>query len=78
MNYADSSSAPAEVSTDTQELAVELTEDKIDPFRVRWLIEDRGADVTRALLLAHLEERDLTRSPSLRPLGLHRYLHTRH
>ncbi len=78
MAYADSSSAPAEVSTDTRELAIELTEERIDPFRVKWLIEDCGADVTRALLLAHLEERDLTRSPALRPLGLHRYLHTKH
>ncbi|MBU6476079.1 MAG: hypothetical protein KGQ70_08940, partial [Alphaproteobacteria bacterium] len=82
MNQADFSAAveiaAPEISTDTRELAVELAEPKIDSFRVRWLIEDCGADVMRAMTLARLDERDLARNPSLRPLGLHRYLHTRH
>lgn len=65
----------AGVSADTRELAMELTEKKLDTFRIRWLVEDRGADVSQALEIAHLREQDLTRSPVLRPLGLQRYLH---
>ncbi len=78
MNHADLSSSAPEISADTRELALELAEQKIDSFRVRWLIEDRGADVNGAMALAHLSESDLTRNSALRPLGLHRYLHTRH
>lgn len=67
-----------EVSPDTQELAMELMEKRLDTFRIRWLVEDCGADVEQALELAHLKEQDLMKSPVLRPLGLQRYLHTRH
>ena len=66
------------ISADTEELAMELTEKKIDTYRVRWLIEDRGADVMSALTLAHLKEQDLLKRPALRPLGLQRYLHKGH
>lgn len=64
-----------EISPDTEELALELGQQRIDPFRVKWLIEDRGADVGRAMILAHLKEQDLLKRPALRPLGLQRYLH---
>ena len=67
----------SDISADTEELAMELTEKKIDAFRVRWLIEDRGADVPKAMSIAHLKEQDLFKSPALRPLGLQRYLHNR-
>jgi hypothetical protein len=73
----DFPSAP-DVSPDTRELAMELKEKKIDTFRVRWLIEDRGADVMGALSIAHLTEHDLMKNPGLRPLGLQKYLPTRH
>lgn len=63
------------ISADTEELAMELSERRIDSFRVRWLIEDRGADVHAALRLARMQERDVMRNPALRPLGLDRYLH---
>jgi hypothetical protein len=65
----------AEISADTAELALELEQPKIDPFRVKWLIEDRGADVGRAMIMAHLKEQDLLKRPALRPLGLQKYLH---
>ena len=65
----------ADASTDTRELALELGQAKVDAFLVKWLIEDRGADVGRALMLAHLKEQDLLKRPALRPLGLQRYLH---
>jgi len=67
--------AAADISSDTQELAFELEQPKIDTFRVKWLIEDRGADVGHAMILAHLKEQDLLRRPALRPLGLQKYLH---
>lgn len=69
-----------DVSPDTEELAMELSEKKLDTFRIRWLVEDRGADVVQALAIAHIREQDLLKSPVLRPLGLQRYLHheTRH
>jgi len=71
--------APAkEISRDTEELALELGQPKIDPFRIKWLIEDCGADVGRALILAHLKEQDLLKRPALRPLGLQRYLREQH
>ncbi len=44
----------SDVSADTEELAIELTEKKIDSFRIKWLIEDRGADVGRAMMIALL------------------------
>lgn len=65
----------AEVSADTHELAMELMEKRLDTFRIRWLIEDRGADVAQALALADLKAQDLAKSPVLRPLGLQKYLH---
>jgi hypothetical protein len=68
------SSPVREISPDTEELALELGQPKIDPFRIKWLIEDCGADVGRALILAHLKEQDLLKRPALRPLGLQRYL----
>lgn len=68
----------SDVSADTEELAIELTEKKLDTFRIRWLIEDRGADVVRAMSIAHLKENDLRKSPVLRPLGLEKYLHSGH
>lgn len=71
-------SASADISADTEELAMELTEKKLDTFRIKWLVEDRGADVLKALALAHLKEQDLLRSPILRPLGLQRYIHHNH
>jgi hypothetical protein len=70
--------AAGEASADTEELAIELAEKKLDTFRIRWLIEDRGADVMRAISIARLNEQDLLKNPALKPLGLHRYLHTRH
>ena len=69
----DSPSA-IEISPDTEELALELGQPKIDHYRIKWLIEDCGADVGRALILAHLKEQDLLKRPALRPLGLQRYL----
>ena len=69
---------PTDISPDTEELAMELSEKKIDTFRVRWLIEDRGADVLQAMTIAHLNEQDLQKSPALRPLGLQKYLHSPH
>jgi len=68
----------AEISPDTQELARELGQPKVDSYLVKWLIEDRGADVGRAMILAHLKEQDLLKRPALRPLGLQRYLHSQH
>lgn len=73
--YAPPGELPGEVSADTEELAMELTEKKLDTFRIKWLVEDRGADVMKALAIAHLKEQDLIKSPVLRPLGLQRYLH---
>jgi len=80
MSYQDFPSSREDISSDTEELAIELTEKRLDTFRIRWLIEDRGADVVKAMSLAHLHEQDLLRNPSLRPLGLQKYLHphTRH
>ena len=40
--------------------------------------EDRGADVTKALTLAHIKEQDLSKNAALRPLGLEKYLHEGH
>jgi len=68
----------SDISADTEELAMELKEKKIDTFRVRWLIEDRGADVPKAMTIAHLKEQDLLKNASLRPLGLQKYLHQGH
>ncbi len=68
----------SDISPDTEELAIELSEKRLDTFRIKWLIEDRGADVMQAMSIAHLKEQDLLRSPVLRPLGLQKYLHTRH
>ena len=73
MALPDSPSA-SDISPDTEELATELSERKPDSHRVRWLIE-RGADVARAMSLAHIKEQDLLKSATLRPLGLQRYLH---
>jgi hypothetical protein len=70
------SPSPVEISADTEELALELEQPRIDRGRVKWLIEDRGADVGRAMILAHLKEQDLLKRPALRPLGLQKYLHT--
>lgn len=63
------------ISADTEELAMELREKRLDTFRIRWLVEDRGADVPQALAIAHMKEQDLLKNPLLRPLGLQKYLH---
>ena len=68
----------SDVTADTEELAMELSEKKLDTFRIRWLIEDRGADVPKAMSLAHLKEKDLLKNAALRPLGLQKYLHGGH
>jgi hypothetical protein len=73
MMQTDLPSTP-DISPDTAELALELSKEKVDRCSVMWLIEDRGADVGRAMILAHLKEQDLLKRPALRPLGLQKYL----
>ncbi len=64
-------------SADTEELARELLLEKPDRHLIEWLVKDHGADVTEALAIARLNEKDLLRNPQLRPLGLQKHLHRR-
>ena len=64
----------SDVSSETKELAWELQQEKPDTYRIKWLIDDMGADVTYALAQANLKNEDLMRKPLLRPLGLQKYL----
>lgn len=61
----------------TEELAFELKEKHPDTHRIKWLVDDMGADVTAALVKANLREKDLLKNPILRPLGLQKHLHGR-
>lgn len=61
-------------SYETRELAWELQQPHPDQGRVRFFLE-HDADLRRALLLAKIEERDLSRRAALRPLQLQRHLH---
>ncbi len=63
------------LSPDTEELAAELQREHPDPHLVKWLIDDRDADVRAALAQAHLDEKDLHRKAHLRLLCLQQYLH---
>jgi len=69
------STYPDAVSSETAELALELQQEKPDPHLIKWLINDREADLSYALRQAHLEEKDLLRKPQLRLLCLQQYLH---
>lgn len=66
-----------EISAETDELAWELQQARPDTHRIRWLIEDRGADVRGALAKAALRETDLQKKPALRPLHLEKHLQGR-
>lgn len=66
---------PSTLSPDTEELAAELLRDKPDSNLVKWLINDRDADLRAALAHAHFNEQDLHRKPQLRALCLQQYLH---
>jgi hypothetical protein len=65
----------AGVSPETAELAMELQREKPDPHLIKWLINDREADLSSAMKQAHLEEKDLFKKPQLRLLCLQQYLH---
>ncbi|MBI3441718.1 MAG: hypothetical protein HY052_07985 [Proteobacteria bacterium] len=62
------------VSSVTLELAMELQQEKPDRNLVTWLINDMEADLTHAMMRAHLEEEDLLKKPQLRALHLQKYL----
>ncbi len=61
-------------AAETEELAWELQQPKPDTLRIKWLIEDRGADVAGALALADLKMEDLQKKPALRPLHLEKHI----
>ncbi|MCE9506704.1 MAG: hypothetical protein K8R48_00095 [Alphaproteobacteria bacterium] len=69
---------PDTISSETAELAQELQQEKPDHHLIEWLINDRAADLFRAMKQAHLEEKDLLKKPQLRLLCLQRYLHGQH
>ena len=62
-----------EGSYETRELCWELQQAHPDTQRIKFLIE-READLKRAMLLAHIQEKELLKRPELRHLQLHRYL----
>jgi hypothetical protein len=66
------------ISSETAELAQELQQERPDHHLIEWLINDRAADLFRAMKQAHLEEKDLLKKPQLRLLCLQRYLHGQH
>jgi hypothetical protein len=68
----------AGISPETIELAQELQQERPDPQLVKWLIDDRAADLPYAMKQAHLEEKDLLKKPQLRLLCLQQYLHHPH
>lgn len=60
-------------SSDTQELALELQEERPDPARIKWLVEDLQANVREALQIARLTPEAILRNPKLKP-HLQKYL----
>lgn len=62
------------VSSVTLELAVELQQEKPDRNLIKWLINDMEADLSYAMMQAHVGEDDLLKKPQLRLLHLQRYL----
>jgi hypothetical protein len=63
-----------DISSETEELAWELAQERPDIPRIRWLIDDCQADMARAIIKANLKREDLTRKPVFRPLQ--KYLHS--
>lgn len=64
-----------EISSETNELAWELQQEKPDTHRIKWLLDDMHADLPGAIKQAHLDERKLLKNPLLRPLQLQKHLH---
>ena len=64
-------------SYETRELAWELAQQHMDDERIRFLMET-GADLRRALTIAKMTEKDLSRHPHLRHLHLERHLQMQH
>lgn len=62
------------IDSASEELAWELQQEKPDVFRIRWLVEDGGADVAGVLARINMKPEDLKRRPTLRPLGLQKYM----
>jgi len=60
-------------SYETRELAWELQQPHPDQMRIRLFLE-QDADLRAALMIAHIEARDLTRKPGLKSLHLERHL----
>jgi hypothetical protein len=60
-------------SYETRELAWELQQHRPDQQRIRIFLEQE-ADLRRALRLANLQEKDLTRHPMLKSLHLEKHL----
>lgn len=59
---------------ETRELVWELSQQRIDGDRIRYLIET-GADVPAALKAAHINETEVVKRPALKSLHLEKYLH---
>lgn len=72
MGKLDSSSKA--LSLETNELAWELKQDRPDICRIKWLVNDMGADVPAAVLEAHLEPSALYKNPQLRALKLYEHI----
>jgi len=66
--------AALDLSTETKELAWELSQEKPDTHRIEWLLQDCQADLSAALKQAKIKEEFLTKSPTLRPLQLQKRL----
>lgn len=58
---------------ETRELAWELRQGHPDQQRIRYLMEN-AADLSAAMQIAGLDEKELLRKPALKPLQLQRHL----
>ena len=63
-----------DASLETNELAWELQQDKPDTCRIKWLVNEMGANVPAAVAEAHIDPAYLFKNPLLKPLKLYEHI----